>query len=568
MNCLAGRVNANLNGNRKFNLGGRLITKFSTLRQASHLVVFTFQFIVVGLIMRLDPDPHHDGILYGAAVRISDAGVPNRDVFAQYGPLVPEIQGIWLRFFGPSLINLRIQALLIFILVSVAIWNVAKLYTSRRTALLISSTWILAIPSVLPWPNIYTTLISISSFLLLVDLKQRKIYNSTIRVVIAASLIGIGVYGRIHLIAIFILVSCYFLLVKNLRIKLIPWACGFFGTVFSIALILQLNGALKSFISQCISWSFFEYASPSISKSFVVGLFWYPVICVFLALIILSIRSLIQLRNGISVSIFLMIALFLTLLLISKINRTGNLTLRNPKVLSIDLARNMLNSLDYSVAFIMVLAFILGSFKIKKVPTVNALGVLYSVGVMTQLYPKYDVNHLWLVSPMFIIGFLVAFGNTSLFRKISVRPLQIALLGLCVALSAQIFSLAIQPRSSFESLSLKGMSGPTEFARSLDLTMLQLEKFAKPESTVFQCENGIFAGAGGKYLASSNSLVNWGPDANKSEFGSQVFFCGVSDKVIRDIESIGYQIVFKVPLVYFGDTEPSGLWNVMLKLIK
>jgi hypothetical protein len=400
-----------------------------------------------------------------------------------------------------------------------------------------------------------------------VDLKERKIHDSPIRVVTAASLIGVGSFGRIQLIAIFILVTCYFLIIENLRIKLIPWTCGFFGSIFSISVILQVNGALTSFISQSISWSFFEYAGPSINKSFVVGLFWYPVICFFLALIILSVQSLIQSRNAISVSIFLMIALFLTLLLISKIDRTGDLTLRNPRVLSIDLARNMLNSLDYSVAFIMALAFILGLFKIKKVPVANALGVLYSVGVMTQLYPKYDVNHLWLVSPMFIIGFLVAFGHTSLFRKISFRPLQIVLLGICVALAVQIFSLALQPRSSFKSLSLKGMSGPTEFARSLDLTMLQLEKFAKPESTVFQCENGIFAGAGGKYLASSNSLVNWGPDANENEFGSQVFFCGVSNNAIAKIESTGYKIVFKVPLVYFGGREPSGLWNVMFKLI-
>jgi len=197
---------------------------------------------------------------------------------------------------------------------------------------------------------------------------------------------------------------------------------------------------------------------------------------------------------------------------------------------------------------------------------VKAISVLYSMGVMTQLYPLYDVNHLWLVSPMFIIGFLVAFGDTLLFKKFSVRPLQIVLLGICVALIGQILSFALEPRSSFESASLKGMSGPTEFARSLDLTMFQLQKFAKPKSTVFQCGNGIFAGAGGRYLASSNSLVNWGPDANENELGSQVFFCGVNKRFIDEVESAGYAIVFKVPLVYFGKNEPSGLWNVLLKL--
>ena len=57
---------------------------------------------------RLDPDPHHDGVMFAAAVAVSEGKVPNRDVFAQYGPLAPVLHGQILKIFGNQLLNLRL----------------------------------------------------------------------------------------------------------------------------------------------------------------------------------------------------------------------------------------------------------------------------------------------------------------------------------------------------------------------------------------------------------------------------------------------------------------------------
>jgi hypothetical protein len=528
-------------------------------------LVFGLQFTLIGLAMRLDPDPHHDGILYGAAVRVSNGGFPNRDVFAQYGPLIPELQGLWLRIFGPSLLNIRMQALIIFILCSIAIWFVAKKYFSSTAALVISSTWILALPSLLPWPNIYTTLISIISLLILIDLPQRRLQTNPIRIMVSSSLIGIGTFGRIHLFAVFALVLVYFVISSVQRRKIMFWFFGYFGTVFTILVILFLNNALSEFATQSITWPLKYYAGPDIDKSYIVGLFWYPVIFFFLVLAIMFTRRLNRITSSVPFSIIVTTSIFLLLLLISKQDRVGDLTLTNPRILAIDSARNMLNSLNYTAALIMLVASVYLLFNLPKIKPDAAISVLYSAGLLTQLYPLYDVNHLWLISPMLIIGLIISFGDSRRFSTSIKKSTVVVLSGLSIALVVQLLLFVSTPRVSFISPSLKGMFAPAKFAAQLDETMLELAEYASPASTVFECDNGIYAGSGGKYLAASPQFVNWGPLNESLATDQKLFICGATSEAISQKINLGYEVLFRTPLVYFGSDEVSGLWNVLFK---
>ena len=72
------------------------------------LSVFLAQFAYFGLFARLDPEPHHDGVMLAAAIGVSEGKIPNKDVFTQYGPLTPLLQGMWLRLTEPTLLSLRI----------------------------------------------------------------------------------------------------------------------------------------------------------------------------------------------------------------------------------------------------------------------------------------------------------------------------------------------------------------------------------------------------------------------------------------------------------------------------
>jgi hypothetical protein len=256
--------------------------------------------------------------------------------------------------------------------------------------------------------------------------------------------------------------------------------------------------------------------------------------------------------------------IFVSLFFISRFERTGYLSLRNPRIILIDYSKNMINSLDYAAAFLMIFSTFFVLFKVKQVKSYVAISVLYSTGILTQLYPLYDFGHLWYIAPLLIISSLVAFGNAELFIKYIKPNIYSVLSGLLVALALQIWSTTSIPRVPFDSPSLRGMLAPAAFAKQLDSTMLKLENYAKPGSTAFNCVNGIYSGAGGNYLASSRQFVSWGPDAELAITGNQVFLCAVTDATIDEYISNGYTVIFKDPLTLFGESQPRGYWNILL----
>ena len=72
----------------------------------------------------LDFDRHHDGVMVAAAIAVRDGLLPNRDVFAQYGPVTPLLQGIWLRLFAEPALGIRLLNVL---LIAIAAFAMADL---------------------------------------------------------------------------------------------------------------------------------------------------------------------------------------------------------------------------------------------------------------------------------------------------------------------------------------------------------------------------------------------------------------------------------------------------------
>jgi hypothetical protein len=365
--------------------------------------------------------------------------------------------------------------------------------------------------------------------------------------------------------AIFVLVFIYLVLSNQHRNKLKFWVFGFLSTLSTILLFLQLNGSLDDFVRQCITWPLLHYGSPDFNKSYIVGLFWYPVISgsfLFILLLIWWLRS----RSLPKVFTFLIpMLIFVFLFFVSRIERTGDLTLRNPRVMIIDYSKNMMNSLDYAAAFLMIVGTIYTFIRIKRVRSEIAVAILFSAGILTQLYPLYDVNHLWLISPLLIISSLIAYGGSSFFTTYIRPSIVYVLTGLLIALAFQIVAVTSSPRVYFESPSLKGMLAPAGFAKQLDETMLNLELYAEPNSVAFDCLNGIYAGAGGNYLASTHQFVNWGPESELAKTGESIFLCAVTETKISEYTERGYKVIFQDPLTLFGESVPRGFWTVLLR---
>lgn len=67
--------------------------------------IVTFGILLA--LARYGIDPHHDGVVFKAALDVLDGQVPLRDSYGQYGALLPVVQAAFLGVFGPTLLVLK-----------------------------------------------------------------------------------------------------------------------------------------------------------------------------------------------------------------------------------------------------------------------------------------------------------------------------------------------------------------------------------------------------------------------------------------------------------------------------
>ncbi|MBR7120664.1 MAG: glycosyltransferase family 39 protein [Lentisphaeria bacterium] len=77
-------------------------------------LIFVCTFIFFTVFARMGIDPHHDGVMLIPALRVAEGGVVFRDVFCQYGLLVPLLQGAAVALFGGELLVIRMLTVLFY----------------------------------------------------------------------------------------------------------------------------------------------------------------------------------------------------------------------------------------------------------------------------------------------------------------------------------------------------------------------------------------------------------------------------------------------------------------------
>lgn len=110
-----------------------------------------------------DPNMHHDGLIYTAAVAAAKGLIPHRDYFSQYGPLTPIIHGWWLAATDRTLLSLRLFNALLLTLISILLFVILRRHQSFLVAFLLVSIWSFSSPEILPadlpWPSVISTLL-------------------------------------------------------------------------------------------------------------------------------------------------------------------------------------------------------------------------------------------------------------------------------------------------------------------------------------------------------------------------------------------------------------------------
>ena len=167
----------------------------------------------------LDPNQHHDGIMYTAALATAEGATPNLGAFAQYGPLSPLLQGWWLRLTSTSLLSLRVFTALLLTLTAVLLFHMLRRFLTPGLSSILSLVWALSAPKYfpadLPWSSVITTLLLLFCTWVTLHNPELKKRTTFFPYLIAGLITGLGIFGRIHLVVTFIAILMF--LVLNTR---------------------------------------------------------------------------------------------------------------------------------------------------------------------------------------------------------------------------------------------------------------------------------------------------------------------------------------------------------------
>jgi len=479
------------------------------------LSVFLAQFAYFGLFARLDPEPHHDGVMLAAAIGVSEGKIPNKDVFTQYGPLTPLLQGMWLRLTEPTLLSLRIFTSLLLAGCGLVLFLILKSRLRLSLAVLVTFSWAVSypffiLPVNLPWASIFATLFTLIATLTLSSAKSK---HNEAKVFFVTSLLTFGIFVRIHMgISVTVIgMYCLYHWIRHKSARLFMlWSASVVVTLTLSIGLLHSIGALIPFIEQCVLWPLSYYATPAIglTKGEIVAralLLFFPG---FLFLLFLLMRlSTSSLTKGAKGTTFLMLTVSIIFLSNFSVAHKSYL---NPVYVLVSLSQNFPNILAYSAVTLLFFYFWkerkkLAFFELTFLPVAIGASLIF------QLYPAHDTLHLYWVAPG-VIAAVVIYKYKKDDQKLSAQifalmPVLSSIITICLVLGG--LHLGVK-RVEYVDPVLRGMLGMENTAEPIDSMMGAIRNLPSKSTIRFDCAHGLFAIAGGRYLASDASFVNWG----------------------------------------------------------
>lgn len=500
------------------------------------IISFCSFFVVHVVRIPFDPNPHHDGLMYTAAIASSNGLFPHRDFFSQYGPLTSLIHGFWFLIAPNTLISLRFFNALLLAMVSFLLFQVLKKNIGLRVAFLVTLVWSISSPEILPaglpWPSVISTLALLLA-IYVVDIFKANL--STWVIFLVGAIVALALFARMHNLIIPVFVVLFSLLTQRYRF-LWKFLSGYFSLITVALLFLHLQSALIPFIQQSILWPLFGHAGTTYgAKVLMVNallLLQFPFFAYILWLICRFSR-----KNSLIVVIILASCLIAAYLYSRKIPDipVSERSFAQFNYLSAFIAQQMPQMLTYGLTAV-CLVLQLRSFDDKKCITENRI-LLSSIsfGALFQLYPSPDAYHVWWIAPLLLIGIPASSKQTlSNFAKV---PILVAIFIVNVFHVVDEMSL---DRSRYQSSVLSGMYGNY---RQVDEALLAIENFVEPRSAHFDCIDGLFAANRKGYLANDVLYVNWPQGIDNPKFVSEIFLvkCSSQENNVQGTDSILWQ---------------------------
>ncbi len=527
-------------------------------------VVFIVNLLALVSRAHLDPDSTHDGIIYPAGLVVSQGGIPNRDVFTQYGPFTHLLHGLWLTITEPKLLSLRyFTALLLaisFTLTFLVIKNHLGANLSLFLVLSLNLSAPLFLPSLLPWPSVISTLITMITLITFQNIDLKKNLSTTkFAVAIIFFITTLGVFVRIHMVinlTLLALFFAYFSLKSKVPSSWIAYA--FFGFLASIGLTLlyfSLTNSWSEFFYQSIKFPFQSFGEKDGFFTvrqlilYSANLYSYMLAIIILGLLVLILRKEASVNQPINFRLVCFFLFLVTTLAVSRIT-PETFSFKNPVYFLVYSSTAVLQSLNLLTLVVSVWV-VLRSFLCWRFLEWNQfLGLVTGIAVLTQLYPSPDPLHVWWIAPVLIsvIALQTDSKKLSPILKPRIRIVRVLFVGVFVILSCQQLLINTQTRAPYKADFLIGMYGTVPMVTSIDKTLMLLEEEKSLYQIEYRCGEGIFSAAG-NYFDTRNPYfldILIPPVTPKSQ-NRAIFMCGVSrDEVRQFFHETKWEIIFLV----------------------
>ena len=487
---------------------------------APYLIVAGVFALTVVPAAFVDPEPHHDGVQLAPAVAVAQGARVHADVYSQYGPITVWFHAAAVKVLGPYLLSIRLATALTIL---VSVWTMTKVLHKLRlgpaVAAVVPSVWLLLWPGwsvdavtnpLLPWPSLLFLALQLLAVLCL--LPNPEVRHA--RLLIGGVLLGLGAVTRPNYGVPLFLAWLILTLVFRERSAVRPVLFGFGIAVFSITLILLVQGALGAAVADSILGPLAGSATLGAASEWSVLLPTYvysaPVLLAMLIAIWIWQKVPRRGANLLTVGATCAVATWSSLwfpgnplreLILSKV--TWEPALR--AALSLPL---------YSAA---LLALVGGSFLLTYAvcmrPQVNLLQqqALFLAAVafssLSQLFPIADPQHLWWAAPPMLMFCALLFVGPAATRR--QRLALSAVLAPVVALACVSGVLFWQTERSLITFGpARGMYA-TPDVRDSHSRLHALLRETKGLKGQFDCRDGLLPVWNGEYASSQTTYVNW-----------------------------------------------------------
>jgi hypothetical protein len=509
-----------------------------------------------------DPDPHHDGYQYGAALALAQGHFVHSEVFNQYGPITAWLQGLVLWIWGPELLNIRIFTAIQIALIALLMFGILRHFMVKsQLAFLLAISWVITSPDwsvypgtfpLWPWPSVLFQLFLLSSLLLFLKsftLNQRK---QGALLFLSGTLVGLSGFTRLQNGALLYLVMNLgiFLLFRSrqeLIKKIYTFNVGVLLSGMIVLMSLLLNGALDDFIKQAVLGAADRYGGNLIDPIYLLLYYIIPTLLFGLPLALIGMCLTMKtkkLKTIALVTSFVWITVAFGLLVLRPSFFSAILTKYDVLRSAFDVGPMFL-SITASVAIILIILFSLVSVLISRFDsyknrTMQADDDSYNYSLVlfvsliaavsiSQIIPIHDMYHLWWASPIAIATLGIAAHNL-IQDKIFVTVFALGVTTFSLIMGTTTWHLEVeQPRVYVTGGALDKMLLTQERAIS-DLEIRKLLTKTPPNSARFYCGDGLVSTWTGTYMSQDANFVDWawGTNIDKDKIPAQTYICSFS----------------------------------------